>query len=439
MEMTAKLETGNGYITRIRMKNIRGFGNLDFDLEADGCPRMRTLIIGKNGTGKTTLLRSLVLGACRKENDAVALLAREKANYVTEGKPAGSIELKWSTGASVQTELSAVSGQGDSVKKRHSFHELEVDTTKHFGHSTKKRSRSSCEDVQQPAETDAAMCFCGYGVNRTRVGLGPSDQHGLLTRTATLFDKNAALVEPELMLRRMEDLLGKDGYDRALRRISRGLGLGPKDRMEVERGGGIVVSGPRIGKRIPLGAWADGYRMTFEWIMDFYMHATWEEALTKDGSIRGVLLVDEIEQHLHPSMQAEVLDRLGKLFPAVQIITTTHSPIVALGAKREELLVLKRHGKRVRVATVPDVAGYSAEDLLVDENVFDTSPHDPDVESKLKEYRHLVAMKRDKRTTKDQQRVQRLARELRNEGLLSLPKEDPILQALNDIRRKFDI
>lgn len=49
------------------------------------------------------------------------------------------------------------------------------------------------------------------------------------------------------------------------------------------------------------------------------------------SNISGVVVIDEIELHLHPSMQADILPMLIKLFPKIQFIITTHSPLFLLG------------------------------------------------------------------------------------------------------------
>lgn len=49
------------------------------------------------------------------------------------------------------------------------------------------------------------------------------------------------------------------------------------------------------------------------------------------SNIKGIVIIDEIELHLHPSMQADVLPKLIELFPKVQFIITTHSPLFLLG------------------------------------------------------------------------------------------------------------
>lgn len=53
------------------------------------------------------------------------------------------------------------------------------------------------------------------------------------------------------------------------------------------------------------------------------------------SNIKGIVVIDEIELHLHPSMQADVLPKLIELFPKVQFIITTHSPIFLLGMDKE--------------------------------------------------------------------------------------------------------
>lgn len=49
------------------------------------------------------------------------------------------------------------------------------------------------------------------------------------------------------------------------------------------------------------------------------------------SNIIGIVVIDEIELHLHPSMQADILPKLIALFHKVQFIITTHSPLFLLG------------------------------------------------------------------------------------------------------------
>jgi predicted ATP-binding protein involved in virulence len=55
----------------------------------------------------------------------------------------------------------------------------------------------------------------------------------------------------------------------------------------------------------------------------------------------GVVMIDEIELHLHPAWQRNVLPALQQTFPNIQFIVTTHSPQVLGGIERESLFILK--------------------------------------------------------------------------------------------------
>lgn len=55
----------------------------------------------------------------------------------------------------------------------------------------------------------------------------------------------------------------------------------------------------------------------------------------KLGEIEGIVLIDEIDAHLHSDLQFEVLPRLLKLFPKVQFVVSSHAPLFVLGMEKE--------------------------------------------------------------------------------------------------------
>jgi hypothetical protein len=80
-------------------------------------------------------------------------------------------------------------------------------------------------------------------------------------------------------------------------------------------------------------------------------------------NIPGILLIDEIDLHLHPLWQLVVLNSLRKLLPNFQIIATTHSPLVIAGLKRKNIIKLYRDEDQVIKSTRPEIdpqgMGYS--------------------------------------------------------------------------------
>jgi predicted ATP-binding protein involved in virulence len=176
--------------------------------------------------------------------------------------------------------------------------------------------------------------------------------------------------------------------------------------------------GPALGAGVPLDGWADGYRLTFLWLLDFYGRAMRADQIDSGGMVRGIVLIDEVDQHLHPSLQAAVLPRLAALLPAAQIVATTHSPLVALGADPSELVVLKRgEGEVVVERHVPDYRGYSAEDMLVDDRLFDSSVYAPDTELELSRYDELASKGPSGRSRQEERELTDLLRRMRAQPL----------------------
>ena len=79
-----------------------------------------------------------------------------------------------------------------------------------------------------------------------------------------------------------------------------------------------------------------------------------------------ILLIDEIENHLHPTWQRRVIPALQKHFPKVQIFATTHSPFVVAGLKKRQVHLLQRDADGVVTTTTNerDVIGWTADEIL---------------------------------------------------------------------------
>ena len=79
-----------------------------------------------------------------------------------------------------------------------------------------------------------------------------------------------------------------------------------------------------------------------------------------------LLLIDEIENHLHPTWQRRVIPALQKHFPKLQIFATTHSPFVVAGLKKGQVHLLQRDAEGVVTTTTNerDVIGWTADEIL---------------------------------------------------------------------------
>jgi AAA domain, putative AbiEii toxin, Type IV TA system/AAA domain len=399
---------GSVLITGLRFRNVRGFRDLDVRMATAGDssrPRPITLVIGKNGTNKSTLLRAIAL-CLADPTEASSLLSQPLGSMVRSGTEVATIEL----------DVVGPDGAASTLRR-----EVAANGTKDY---------LAMSDVPQ----SPPVFVCGYGAGRGTFGSDSGREYRVDDACASLYDYSRELSHPELTLRRLRDYLGSRRYEYTLAGIKRVLDLQPEDRIELQVGGGVQLAGPAIGSAVPLDGWADGYRLTFLWLLDFYGRAMRADQIDPDGSVRGIVLVDEVDQHLHPSLQAAIMPRLAELLPAAQIVATTHSPLVALGADPSELIVLQRgEGEVVMETDVPDFRGYSAEDMLADDRLFDAAVYAPETEQELTRYEELAVKAR--RTRQEERELTTLARRMLAQPLPPRVNEK-VVAAMAELERR---
>ena len=113
---------------------------------------------------------------------------------------------------------------------------------------------------------------------------------------------------------------------------------------------------------MPISKLSAGYQSLLWMIMDLaYRVCMLNPELAGKEQINGVVLIDEIDLHLHPKWQWNVIEALQKTFENVQFIIATHSPIVISSSKKANLILLDDDQK---VSYLPDCYGYEVEDVL---------------------------------------------------------------------------
>lgn len=116
--------------------------------------------------------------------------------------------------------------------------------------------------------------------------------------------------------------------------------------------------------RMPLSQMSDGYKGTVSLIADIaYRMSLLNPGLLENtiSETPGIVLIDEIDLHLHPAWQERILDDLLKIFPEVQFIVTTHSPIVINSIRSENLILLRN---KVPVEAGTEVFGKDANTII---------------------------------------------------------------------------
>ncbi|MDR1963770.1 MAG: AAA family ATPase [Planctomycetaceae bacterium] len=121
---------------------------------------------------------------------------------------------------------------------------------------------------------------------------------------------------------------------------------------------------------------SDGYRNLLALIMDFARRlAVANPYLENPLESPGILLIDEIELHLHPKWQQTIIPNLRKVFPNTQLIVTTHSPQVLTTVDCQKIRILKDNNV---YSVTESTKGAEAKRML--ENILETKSRPPDSE-----------------------------------------------------------
>ena len=118
---------------------------------------------------------------------------------------------------------------------------------------------------------------------------------------------------------------------------------------------------------IYLGHLSSGTEGTLLWIRWLVLKMVHHYDFAEDWQKKpAILLIDEIENHLHPTWQRRVIPALLKHFPGLQIFATTHSPFMVAGLKAGQVHLLSRDADGMVTASTNerDVIGWTADEIL---------------------------------------------------------------------------
>ena len=126
---------------------------------------------------------------------------------------------------------------------------------------------------------------------------------------------------------------------------------------------------------------SDGYSALLNVVTELIMQIGFDDVYSFDK--QGIVLIDEIETHLHIALQKKVLPLLTTFFPNIQFIVTTHSPFVLNSIPNAVVYDLEKN-----ILINQDLTGYSAETLI--ESYFDMDKYSDAIKGKLQRYENLL-------------------------------------------------
>ena len=353
------------YIDKFKISNIRSIK--EFEMNFPKHPGWHVLI-GDNGAGKSTIIRSIAL-ALIGELQAQGLTPNWN-NWLNKNADDGFIKLE----LSMDSKLDSFWRDSKQVKFNNNtslFMETSIHRrkTNNIAFSIKDTlSLTKGKSKFNHSETDdwEGAFSVAYGPYRRFEG-GSLEFDRVVNNTfyselvghLSAFSESVALTEvvkwlKELQFKSLEKDKEGEKTIQSLKKFINSEDFLPHGAKleDVSSQGVIFVDGN--GALISVDQMSDGYRsilsMTFELIRQFvrvYGASLVFKNVKKDNmfiDLPGVVLIDEIDAHLHPTWQTRIGQWFTKYFPKIQFIVTTHSPLVCRASKEGSIWRLAAPG-----------------------------------------------------------------------------------------------
>lgn len=364
------------FLRNLELVDVRGFqkASIAFTNEHDEA-RPWTLMLGPNGVGKSTLLRAIAL--LTTGSDAMTDLLGRPEEWVRNGASKAVLKAKLQTPVSDPFEVEIEIRRTDTISK------------------VLDRNLEPLSWLDGILADRDWLPTVGYGVSRR------ASAETLRTRSRTRLIQPRARAVATLFYP-FEELVSLESWamDLDYRRGEKALGLIRDALHDILMPGVEFVDIAREQRELvfrtddgdmPLSQLSDGFQSVVAWVGDLLFHLTDTFALEDTPlSAAGLLLLDEIELHLHPKWQRRLVEYLGQLLPNFQFVSTTHSPLTAQQVGRGELFTLERGSKG------PTVIPFAGEPRklflhqLLDEPIFDIPMSSKFVEDRRARLRELT-------------------------------------------------
>lgn len=378
-------------IEKIEISNFRVVRGAELQLSAgtgEGGPWC--MLLGENGTGKSTVLQAAALAMMGKS-------AREKTGL----QPDDVLRYRARRGY-VRVHLS-----GSTTPIELTFRRGETS----FGGT-----------ADQPR-----VLLLGYGATRFLPSASNelerwfTDPAHEMVRVENLFNPLVPLVNAERWLLS----LTPETFDSVALSLKGLLSLHDTDEIiRAPRRRPREVQVRMAGTRMSLASLSAGYQSVLSLTADIMavMLSRWPSMQVAEG----IVLLDEIGLHLHPRWQMKIVKSLRGVFPRIQFVVSTHSPLCLRGVLNGEVIVARREGDCVMfVDDLPPVEGMRVDQLLTSEHFGLNSTLDPDQDREFQEYYHLLTL-RD-RTPEQEARLAELKERLARIQMLGSTRRERIM------------
>lgn len=371
-------------LNSVQLENIGSFEHLDLSFE-DGW----TVLLGNNGSGKSTVLRAIALGICGDDSRAMSSGAR----LLRAGTRKGMISLKIG-GDSYRTEL--IRDQNRVIVRSRQITPLQAGTWLVLGFPPLRGV---------PAAQPSGPSESGF----------PSPTvDDLLPLLLDLVDNRLSNIKQWIVNaendrlasgRQSKDLLAH--FFRLINALTPDLsfdyaGVSEEYDVKVKTDDGLIS----------IDFVSQGTSSVLNWCGTLIERMYEIYPASKSPWLEpAVVLIDEVDAHMHPEWQRMLVALMQQNFPSVQVIATTHSPLVVGNLESGHVVGMRRFKEKVTAEVVPvEMRGWSPDDILTAPGFDMSTTREPETDELQDEYTKLFA--KGERTEEEDERLRELAGQL---------------------------
>ncbi|MCB8565791.1 AAA family ATPase [Fusobacterium ulcerans] len=389
-------------IEKLRIKNFRCYENIELELKEN-----YTVLVGINGAGKTTILDaiSIALGGYISNFDGMGIYAINKSDSHYKMYELGSrIEREHQ----FPVEISVIGKiEKENIKWYRALNK-ENGRTSNFGAKEIIAYATNIQEKVKAGNKEILLpVIAYYGTGRLWMQKREKSNKNSkenFSRLKGYVDCLDSASNEKLMLKWFEKITYLELQEAEkipeLEAVKRALnksyeiideGVDKANFNYKVKSGELEVSIKRKNgtvESLPLRTLSDGIKSTMSMIADIaYRMAVLNPQLLDNILLQtsGIVLIDEIDMHLHPSWQSKIIKVLTETFPKVQFIFTTHSPSVISNILNENILVLNN----LEIYKLNDKT-YGRDIESIVREVMRTEVRPQEIVKKLKEFNKLL-------------------------------------------------